>query len=85
LERAARAFDTGKLVKPGPFNHAYDALFKEYLNSINKFNHWDEFYAECGVSEAGRTLKSRKSTAADLSLVEIGRGDLNFSSSPVRD
>jgi hypothetical protein len=85
LEQAAHAFDTGRLVKPGPFNHAYNALFKEYLNSINKFNHWDGFYAECSVSQAGRTPKSCKSTAADLSLVEIGCGDLHFSSSPVRD
>jgi hypothetical protein len=81
LERASRAFDTGKLVKPTAFNSDYNALFQEYLQSIDKFNHWDEFYSKCGVNGAPKP----KSSAADLSLVEIGRGDLNFSSSPVKE
>ena len=82
MERASRAFDTGKLVKPTAFNSDYNALFQEYLQSIDKFNHWDEFYSKCGID---RTPKGKKSSAADLSLVEIGRGDLNFSSSPAKE
>jgi hypothetical protein len=85
LERAARAFGTGEFVKPGAFNGEHNGRLTEYLKSINKFNHWDEFYEECGISQKSKTPKRRKSTAADLSLVEIGRGDLNFSSSPVRE
>jgi hypothetical protein len=85
LERAARAFDTGKLVQPSAFNHEYNALFKEYLQSVEKFNHWDELYDKCGISQNCKAPRPRKSTAADLSLVEIGREDLNFSSSPMRE
>ena len=85
MERAARAFETGEFVKPGVFNSEHNALLTEYLKSIDKFSHWDEFYEECGISQKGKTPKRRKSTAAELSLVEIGRGDLNFSSSPAKE
>ena len=85
LERAACAFKSGEFVKPGIFNNEHNALLTEYLKSIDKFNHWDEFHEACGISLKAKSPKRRKSAVADLSLVEIGRGDLNFSSSPVRE
>ena len=82
MERASCAFNTSKPVKPTAFNSDYNALFQEYLQSIDKFNHWDDFYSKCGIH---KVPKACKSSAADLLLVEIGRGDLNFSSSPAKD
>jgi hypothetical protein len=84
LECAAHAFESGVLVKPSIFNHEYNRLFTEN-KSIDKFSHWDKFYKECSVSQSGKTPKCHKSTAVDLSLVEIEHGDLNFSSSPLKE
>ncbi|KAI9452026.1 hypothetical protein F5148DRAFT_1289806 [Russula earlei] len=80
LERAVRAFETGEFQDPGPFNSNYKALLTEYLESVNMFNKWDDFYVACDFDQkpCGGSL------AADMSQTDIGRRALNFSSSPIR-
>jgi hypothetical protein len=47
LERAVRSFETGEFEDPGTFNSNYKALLTEYLESMNAFSKWDDFYAAC--------------------------------------
>ncbi|KAI9442802.1 hypothetical protein F5148DRAFT_1293155 [Russula earlei] len=80
LECAVQAFETGEFQDPGPFNSNYKALLTEYLESVNMFNKWDDFYIACNFDQkpCGGSL------AADTSQTDIGRRALNFSSSPIR-
>lgn len=85
LERAVRAFQaTGNFEDPGPFNSNYKALLSEYLESVDTFNKWDEFYAACDVAQK-RRKSCGESLAVDMSQTDIGRRALNFSSSPIRE
>lgn len=84
LERAVRAFETtGEFEDPGMFNSSYKALLTEYLESVNAFNKWDNFYAACDFVQD--RCNSHGTLAADISQIDIGRRDLNFSSSPIRE
>ena len=80
LECALRAFEaTGVYEDPGPFNSAYKALLMEYLESVDAFNKWLDFYQACKFS-----LKEQQDLAADISQIDVGRRALNFSSSPIK-
>lgn len=51
LERALRAFEMdGSFKDPGPFNSEHKALLVEYLQSIDSFKKWPEFYQACKFS-----------------------------------
>ena len=81
LEHAVRAFEkTGEFEDPGSFNSNYKALLTKYLESMNAFNKWDDFYEECNLGQKPQTY----SLAVDMSQTDIGRRALNFSSSPIR-
>ncbi|KAI0289301.1 hypothetical protein BC826DRAFT_971075 [Russula brevipes] len=81
LERAVRAYETGKFEAPGSFNSNYKALLTEYLESMNTFKKWDEFYEACDFARKGLDSYGG-GLAADVSQTDIGRRALNFSSSP---
>jgi hypothetical protein len=83
LERAVRSFETGEFEDPGTFNSNYKALLTEYLESMNAFSKWDDFYAACDFIRERRN--SLGTLAADISQTDIGRRALNFSSSPIRE
>ena len=86
LERAVRAFETtGEFEDPGLFNANYRALLTEYLKSMNAFNKWDCFYDACDFVRGHHDSHHVGALTADISQTDIGRRDLNFSSSPVRD
>ena len=71
---------------PGTFGVEYQAIVTDYLKSIDKYKHWDKFYKRCGYINSSKVSSSRprRSNAADLSMTDLGRHALNFSSSPVR-
>jgi hypothetical protein len=81
LERAARAYETGELIKPYPFSGNYEAMADEYLVTTLTFKKWDQFYKKCNISKTCRSpMKRRRSSIA----VDIGRGNFNYSSSPAK-
>ena len=86
LECTVRAFEkTGEYEDPGPFTADQKALLTEYLDSIDKFSGWEEFYKACKFTN--RSLQPDEDdvpSGVDISQVDIGRRDLVFSSSPVR-
>jgi hypothetical protein len=81
LERAVQAYETGIFEAPGSFNSNYKALLTEYLESMNTFKKWDEFYMACDFAHKGSDSFGG-GLAADVSQTDIGRRALNFSSSP---
>ena len=84
LERAVRAFESGEFEEPGNFNTNYKALLTEYLDSMNKFEKWDTFYIACDFVRERRNSRYAGTLALEISQTDIGRRDLNFSSSPTR-
>ena len=84
LEHAVQAFEaSGEFKDLGPFNSNYKALLAEYLESMNTFNKWDDFYAACDFAWKHPKL-CHGSLAADMSQTDIGQRALNFSSSLIR-
>jgi hypothetical protein len=86
LERAVHAFETdGSFKEPGPFNSEHKALLTEYLESVDTFKKWPEFYQACNFSRAKHIhSEEQDDLVADISQTDIGRRALNFSSSPVK-
>ena len=85
LERAVRAFETGEFEDPGLFNANYRALLTEYLESMTAFNKWDSFYKACDFAQGCHNSHHVGTLTADTSQTDLGRRDLNFSSSPIRE
>lgn len=85
LERAVRAFESGAFEEPGNFNASYKALLTEYLDSMNAFDKWDTFYVACDFIRERRNSRYGGTLAMEISQTDIGRRDLNFSSSPIRE
>jgi len=83
LERGVRAFKkNGEYEDPGPFNFEHKALLTEYIESMDAFNKWPEFYEACKFTKAN---SESDVLAADVSQTDIGRCALNFSSSPIKE
>ncbi|KIL57450.1 hypothetical protein M378DRAFT_16235 [Amanita muscaria Koide BX008] len=82
LERAARTFETGVYKDPGQFSGNFHGSLIEYIRSVDTFTKWDNFYAVCDFA-LKKASKRRKSTLnmVETSQIDIGRRDLNFSSS----
>jgi hypothetical protein len=85
LERAVRAFKGREFEEPGYFNANYKALLTEYLDSMNVFDKWDTFYVACDFVRERHNSRYGGTLAMEISQTDIGRRDLNFSSSPIRE
>ena len=85
LECALHTFEMDGFFKdPGPFSSEHKALLVEYLESIDSFKKWPEFYKACKFSQGNIHSEEQDNLVADISQVDIGQCALNFSSSPIK-
>ncbi|KAI9511008.1 hypothetical protein F5148DRAFT_1147149 [Russula earlei] len=83
LEHGVQAFKKNREYEdPGPFNSGHKALLTEYIESVDTFNKWQEFYQACKFTKANS--ESEAVLTVDVSQTDIGRHALNFSSSPIK-
>jgi hypothetical protein len=86
LECTLYTFKTDGFFKdPGPFSSKHKALLIEYLESVDSFTKWLEFYQACKFCQANCIYSEEQGDLiTDISQTDIGQCVLNFSSSPIK-